>query len=82
MHGVKNKKKSGNLDAKVMNTLFCALNKEEFNRVSTVTSANQLLQILQVTHEGTNKVKETKISILVHRFELFKMKDSLISQIP
>ena len=59
-----------------MNTLFCALNKEEFNRVSTATSANQIWQILQVTHEGTNKVKETKISILVHRFELFKMKEN------
>ena len=69
-------KKSAKLDAKVMNTLFCALNKEEFNRVSTARSANQIWQILQVTHEGTNKVKEYKISILVHRFELFKMKEN------
>ena len=56
-----------------MNALFCALTKEEFNRVSTATSANQIWHTLQVTHEGTNKVKEFKISI-VHRFELFKMK--------
>ena len=69
-------KKSVNLDAKVMNAFFCALNKEEFNRVSAATSANQIWQILQVTHEGTNKVKESKISILVHRFELFKMKEN------
>ena len=34
------------------------------------------METLQVTHEGTNKVKESKISILVHRFELFKMKES------
>ena len=33
------KKKSANLDAKAMNALFCALNKEEFNRVSTTRSA-------------------------------------------
>ena len=63
-------KKNANLDAKVMNALFCALTKEEFNRVNA-TSANQIWHTLQVTHEGTNKVKESKISILVHRFELF-----------
>ena len=67
-------KKSTNLDAKAMNALFCTLNKEEFNSVSTTTSVHQIWQILQVTHEGTNKVKESKIYILVHRFELFKMK--------
>ena len=74
-----------------MNVLFCTLNKE-FNRVLTIRSANQMWQILQVTHEGTNKVKESKISVLIHMFELFKMKEnetitemvqgSLILQIP
>ena len=59
-----------------MNALFCALTKEEFNRVSTATSANQIWHTLQVTHEGTNKVKESKISVLVHRFEVFKMKEN------
>jgi len=57
-----------------MNALFYALNKENFNRAAR--SANQIWQILQVTHEGTNKVKESKTSVLVHRFELFKMKEN------
>jgi len=57
-------KKNANLDVKAMNALFCTLIKEEFNRMSTATSANQILHTLQVTHEGTNKVKESKISIL------------------
>jgi len=69
-------KKNANLDAKAMNALFCALTKEEFNRVSTATSAHQIWHTLQVTHEGTNKVKESKISVLVHRFELFKMEEN------
>ena len=69
-------KKNANLDAKAMNALFCALTKEEFNRVSTASSANQIWHILQVTHEGANKVKESKISVLVHRFELFKMMEN------
>ena len=59
-----------------MNALFCALAKEEFNRVSTTTSANQIWHTLQVTHEGTNKVKESKISILIYKFELFKMMEN------
>ena len=58
-----------------MNALFFALTKEEFNCVSTATSANQIWHTLQVTHEGTNKVKESKISVLIHRFKLFKMKE-------
>jgi len=44
--------------------------------VSTARSSNQLWLILQVTHKGTNKVKESKISVLVHKFELFKMKEN------
>ena len=74
--GSKEQKKSTNLDAKAMNALFYALNKEEFNRVSMARFANQIWHILQVTHEGTNKVKESKNSILVHRLELFKMKEN------
>ena len=35
-------KKNANLKAKVMNALFCVLTKEEFNRVLTATSANQI----------------------------------------
>ena len=69
-------KKSANLDAKAMNALFCALNKEEFNRVSTAISAHQIWHTLHVTHEGTNKIKESKISVLVHRFELFQMEEN------
>ena len=69
-------KKSANPYAKAMNALFCALTKEEFNRVSTIRSANQIWYILQVTHEGTINVKESKIFALLHRFELFKMKEN------
>ena len=69
-------KKTVNLDAKAMNALFCALNKKEFNCMSTVTSTHQIWQTLQVTYEGTNRVKEFKIFILVHRLELFKMEEN------
>ncbi|XP_020266154.1 uncharacterized protein LOC109841611 [Asparagus officinalis] len=64
-----------NLDSKIMKALFCAMDKNEFNRVSTYTSAYQIWHSFEVTHEGTNKVKVSKNFVLVHRFELFKMSD-------
>ena len=30
--------------------------------------------MLEVTHEGTSRVKDSKISMLVHDYELIKMK--------
>ena len=31
---------------------------------------------LEITHEGTNRVKDSKINLLMHDFELFRMKPS------
>jgi len=73
-------KKSANLDAKAMNALLYALDKNEFNRVSTSTYAYQIWHTLHVTHESTNKVKKTKICVLVHRFELFQMMSETIAE--
>ena len=56
-----------------MNILFCSLDRNEFNRVSVCKSAYEIQKTLQVTHEGTSKVKQTKISILTNQFQLFKM---------
>ncbi|KAK2967897.1 hypothetical protein RJ640_001566 [Escallonia rubra] len=33
-------------------------------------------KLLEVTHEGTNQVKETKINMLVQQYEAFKMKEN------
>ena len=32
--------------------------------------------MLEITHEGTNQVKELKINFLVHNYELFSMKET------
>lgn len=61
------------MNAKAINAFYCALDKNEFNRISTCTSAHEIWKMLEVTHEGTNQVKETKINILVHNYELFRM---------
>ena len=60
-------------NSKAMNILFCSLDRNEFNRVSVCKSAYEIWKTLQVTHEGTSKVKQTKISILTNQFQLFKM---------
>ena len=66
-------KKASTLNARAMNALFCALNEVEYNRVSLCTSAKDIWVLLQVTHEGTNQVKESKIGALTQKYELFKM---------
>ena len=61
-------------NAKAMNILYCALDPNEFNRISSCESAKEIWDRLEVTYEGTNQVKESKINILVHSNELFRMK--------
>src|SRR3954462_12476523 len=68
-------KKSMQTNAKAMNALFCALERNEFNRVSNCQTAHEIWHILEVTHEGTTRIKESKISVLVHKFELFSMNE-------
>ena len=43
------------LNAKVMNLLYCALSASKFNRISTCSSAKEIWDRLKVTHEGTTK---------------------------
>ena len=45
----------------------------KFNIISFCTSAKEIQDRLKVTHEGTNQVKETKVNMLVHKYELFKI---------
>ncbi|XP_021722475.1 uncharacterized protein LOC110689966 [Chenopodium quinoa] len=56
-----------------MNLLYCGLDANKFNRVSTCKSAKEIWDKLVVTYEGTSQVKETKINIFLRQYELFKM---------
>ena len=60
------------LNAKAMNALFCVLDKNEFNRLSICEMAFDIWHTLKVTHEGTNRVKESKINLLVHSYKFFE----------
>lgn len=62
------------LNAKMINTLFCVSNAIQFNCVLACESAKKLWTILQTTHNRTSQVKEFKIELLFHEYELFEMK--------
>ncbi|KAH9697714.1 CCHC-type domain-containing protein [Citrus sinensis] len=61
------------LNSKAMNALFCALDKKEFHRVSNCESANEIWKKIEVVYEGTNQVKECKISRFTRQYEMFQM---------
>ena len=60
---------------RAINQLCCALKGTEFNKVSSCTSAKKIWDKLVVTYEGTSQVKETKINILMHQYDMFKIMD-------
>ncbi|XP_056688588.1 uncharacterized protein [Spinacia oleracea] len=64
------------LNAMAVKILHCGLGPNEHNRVMGCKNANQIWDLLQVTHEGTNEVKRSKIDLLMHQYELFTMKTS------
>ncbi|XP_077232456.1 uncharacterized protein LOC143869783 [Tasmannia lanceolata] len=64
---------ASNYNAKAMNALICALSPEEFNRVANLTSAKEIPDILEVTHEGRSQVRESKMNHLFRQHELFQM---------
>ena len=56
-----------------MNAIFCGVSLDEFHRISHITVAKEVSEILEITYEGTKKVKDTKLQILTTRFEELKM---------
>ncbi|XP_012844683.1 PREDICTED: uncharacterized protein LOC105964724 [Erythranthe guttata] len=69
------------MNSKAKNILSCALTINEYNRVCSCSTAKDMWEMLQVTHEGTSQVKEQRINILVHQYEMFNMEqEESISQ--
>ncbi|KAH9697387.1 hypothetical protein KPL71_023585 [Citrus sinensis] len=69
-------KRKASLNSKAMNALFWALDKKEFHRVSSCESANEIWHKLEIVYEGTNQVKESKISRYTRQYELFQMEQN------
>ncbi|KAG2685396.1 hypothetical protein I3760_10G123700 [Carya illinoinensis] len=62
-----------NLNSKGLNAIFMAVSSEEFKRISMCEIAKEVWDILEVTHEGTRIVKNSKLQMLTSKFEETKM---------
>ncbi|XP_070020451.1 uncharacterized protein [Nicotiana sylvestris] len=54
--------------------LVCGIGPDEYNRISACQSAKEIWDALQIAHEGTTQVKQSKIDMLTTEYELFRMK--------
>ena len=52
------------------------MDRNEYNRICQCKSDKENWRLLKTTHKGTNQVKELKINLLVHSYELFFMNDN------
>ena len=60
---------------KTLHILFYALSKTHFNKVQRCSTAHEIWRTLEINYEGTFQVKENKVSLLIHKYELFKREE-------
>ncbi|XP_075098859.1 uncharacterized protein LOC142175768 [Nicotiana tabacum] len=63
------------VNAKARNLLYNAISGEEYEKISSCDIAKEMWDKLEVTYEGTSKVKETHINMFFHDYELFQIKE-------
>ncbi|XP_052728077.1 uncharacterized protein LOC128195062 [Vigna angularis] len=61
-------------DVKARNIIASALTVDEFYRVSVCKTAQEMWDVLRVTHEGTDDVKRARKNSLIQEYEMFRMK--------
>ncbi|MQM16460.1 hypothetical protein Taro_049417 [Colocasia esculenta] len=61
------------LNWSALNMMQCTVHPKEYSRVSTCTSAKEMWDKLELIYEGTSVVRESKVSMLVSEYEMFKM---------
>ena len=66
---------TANANSKALNAIFCDVSPDEFHKISHITVAKEVWEILETTYEGTKKVKDTKLQVLTTRFEELKMSE-------
>ncbi|XP_070008166.1 uncharacterized protein [Nicotiana sylvestris] len=53
----------------------CCIGPDEYNRISACDYSKEIWEALQIAHEGTTQVKQSKIDMLTTKYELFRMKN-------
>jgi len=66
-------RKLAQYDSTTNNILMYSLNMDDVFRVSQCKSANDMCDVIEVIHEGTNDVKRARKHDLIQEYELFKM---------
>ena len=62
-------------NAKAKKLLYFGLGPDEYTRISECESAKEIWDALQIAHEGANQVKQSRIELLMRKYELFEMGD-------
>ena len=58
--------------AKAVFTLQCAMDRNEYNRICQCKSTKEIWRLLEITHERTNQVKESKLIYLFITMNCFQ----------
>jgi len=66
-------RKKAQYDSLAKNIITSGLNMDEFFRVSQCSSAKEMWEVLEVTHEGTDDVKRARKPSLIQEYELLRM---------
>ncbi|VFQ64924.1 unnamed protein product [Cuscuta campestris] len=61
--------------SKAINMIYCAVNPDDYRKISCCTTAKEMWDKLEVTYEGTDQVREAKIDFLTQESEMFRMKE-------
>ena len=62
-------------NARAKKLLYFGLGPDEYVRISECKTAKDIWDALQIAHEGTNQVKQSRIELLMRKYELFEMGD-------
>ena len=54
--------------------LVNCIDRNEYNRIRHCRTVKEIWRLLEVTHEGTKEVIESKLNLVEQAYELFKMK--------
>jgi len=62
-------------NSKALNALFNGVDKNMFRMIKQCNVAKDAWETLKILHEGTIKIKSSKIQLLTTKFESLKMKE-------
>ncbi|KAL1205191.1 hypothetical protein V5N11_021359 [Cardamine amara subsp. amara] len=68
-------------NAKALNAIYNAIDVGQFRMISSYKTAKEVWEAMEITYEGTSKVKQTKLIMLKSRFDSLLMQpDSSIAE--